>query len=518
MKSEDNKESSKQKYETKTHEPVNTFRVKKERTNPNCVAETSKPPVKMFFKALPKLSFKLKTTKPLENTKNNTFFSKPCKETVKSNIQVFETYKESAKTNTRTSNSAKSCPQGSKPSNQAVKSSLETTKTAEASRRTNPQASGNAKEPKTPALSNDKAPSKVKKVPKLQPLLRAKSLGEGSDSGVSDSSDRILAWLADTSRIDFKDHPIPTINIKENEEAKSKGEQCQTTVVKQKSGSNTAEKQNSDPNKIAILKRVETNIKHKSDVLDEVLPKHSQTHAKKRYTPYQLTTANLKHDKVKDSGKTEQEKCLPVQTTAKTTACHTVKTTTASQNSLSSELTNSVARKIDGKPTTAGQNGFLVSETVVNKNSTTNSVGVNGNVCTDVGSVKNIDNSSRKNSLQDSVHEVQRLVDGEAILELGRVSDNVFQQDDVLSMEEGAGSSVVSIPLSDSDVADMDIDNAEEFAREIVKEVKFLVFHANFNNYIFLLPNIQRAVLLEKLLNIIKIMKINLCQTDQRVF
>lgn len=480
MKSEDNKESSKQKYE-KTHEPVNTFRVKKERTNPNCVAETSKPPVKMFFKALPKLSFKLKTTKPLENTKNNAFFSKPCKETVKSNVQVFETHKESAKTNARTSNSAKSYPQESKPSNQAVKSSLETTKTAEASRRTNPQASGNAKEPKTPALSNDKAPSKAKKVPKLQPLLRAKSLGEGSDSGVSDSSDRILAWLADTSRIDFKDHPIPTINIKENEEAKSKGEQCQTTVVKQKSGSNNTEKQNSDPNKIAILKRVETNTKHKSDVLDEVLPKHSQTHAKKRYTPYQSTTANLKHDKVKNLGKTEQEKCLPVQTTAKTTACHTVKTSTANQNSLSSELTNRVARKIGGKPT-AGQNGFLVSETVVNKISTTNSFGVNGNVSTDVGSVKNIDNSSRKNSLQDSVHKVQRFVDGEAILELGRVSDNVLQEDDVLSMEEGAGSSVVSIPLSDSDVADMDIDNAEEFAREIVKEVKILVFHANFNN------------------------------------
>ena len=494
MKFSDNKQSLKQKDE-KNHELTNTFRVKKERANSNCVAETSKPPVKMFFKALPKLSFKLKTTKPLENTKSNAFFSKPCKETVKSNAQIFETHKESDKTNARTSNSAKSYPLGNKFSNQAIKSNLETVKTAEKSGKNNPKASDNSKEPKTPALLNNKVPSKTKKIPKLQPLLRTKSLGEGSDSGVSDSSDRILAWLADTSRIDFKDHPIPNINITENEVAKSKGEQDHTTVVKQKSGQNTAEKQNRDTHKIAILKRVETNFKHKSDVLDKVLPKHSQTHGKKRYTPYQLTTPNLKHDKAKDSSKAEQEKCPPVQTNAKTTAGHTVKTTTANQNSLPSELANSVAKNIGGKPT-AGQNGFLVSETVVNKNSTTNSFGVNGNVSTNVGSIKSIDNTSRKNSLQDNVHEVQRFIDGEAIQELGGVSNSVLQQDDVLSMEEGAGSSAVSIPLSDSDVADMDIDNAEEFAREIVKEVKFLVFHVNFNNTSLCLQ-IYRGLLFE---------------------
>ena len=465
MESEGNKQSLKHRDE-KNRESSDTHR----KEISNCGNETSKLPVKTFFKPLPKLSFKLKATKPLADTKNSVFSSKSCKE---SNIQKFGAHNKNAKTNVPTTSSlTKTDPQESKPSNQAGKSNLEATKSVEQGEKSNLQVSNKSKEQRKPALFNSKTQKKVKKLGKLPPLTP--SLCEDSDSTrTSGSSDRILSWVADTSKISFKNHPIPKIDISASELAKSQGLQYPATIVKRKSEMNN-EKLTGDLNKIARPKAVETTLKQKGDVLNATLPKHSQTHGKRRYAPYsyQLTTLNQKHDKAKNSSKTEQEKRRSSETAAKSIASHTVKVTTANQNGVSSELTNHFSGGNGGKSTN-DQNGVLVSETVVSKDWTTNSFGFSDDFSTGVGNDKNIDNASRKCSLQDSGLGVQQFVDREAIQELGGgVFENVLQEDDVLSMEEGAGSSPV---WSSSNVADMDmdIDNAEEFAEEIIKEVNF---------------------------------------------
>ena len=452
VESEGNKQSLKHRDE-KNREPSDTKEIS------NCGNETSKLPVKTFFKPLPKLSFKLKATKPLADTKNSVFSSKSCKE---SDIQKFEARNKSVVV--PTSSLTKSDPQESKPLKQAGKSNLEATKSVEQGEKNNLQVSDKSKEQRKPALFNSKTQKKVKKLGKLPPLTP--SLCEDSDSTkTSGSSDRILSWVADTSKISFKNHPIPKIDISASELAKSQGLQDPATIVKRKS---------EDLNKIARPKAVETTLKQKGEVLNATLAKHSQTHGKRRYAPYsyQLTTLNQKHDKAKNSSKIEQEKRRPSETATKSIASHTVKVTTANQNGVSSELTNHFSGGNGGKSTN-DQNGVLVPETVVSKDWTTSSFGFSDDFSTGVGNDKNIDNASRKCSLQDSGLGVQQFVDREAIQELGgRVFENVLQEDDVLSMEEGAGSSPV---WSSSNVADMDmdIDNAEEFAEEIIKEVNF---------------------------------------------
>jgi hypothetical protein len=467
VKHEKSKQSLKQQEETKQEQiPV---KLKKDQTN--CGA--SKLPEKLFLnalpkgkatekpflKALPKLPSKSNTLNSVENTKRSAHDQKPYTETVKNNTQASKPCNETAQTNVRTFNLAKSNPQANERGNQAVKADLEITNTVNPSGKTNRQAFKTLKEQKV--LLKSKSQIETKKIPKLQPLFRTKSLGEGSDSGVSESSDRILAWLADTSRINFKNHPVPNIAVEEDKVSSMK-------QAKQTSARITG-KQKSERQKATIIERVETNsetAEPKSDILDKLLPKHSQTHAKQRYAPYKLNLTDLKHNKAKNSSQIEQEKGLPGQTTTKATTSSTMKISPANQNGLSSELTNSFARNLSGK-TTADQNRFLVSETAASENLIQSLFGVDDNNVPPIASVQNV-NLPSENCLQNGLDEPEQLVSSAVIQ--GHSEGNVQPDDDVFSMEEGVGSDV-SIPLSESEVADMEIDNAEELAKEIVQKV-----------------------------------------------
>ena len=475
-----NKHSLKQEDET-NQEPI-PVKLKREQTT--CDTDLSIPPLKLVFKTLPKrnaldkqflkplpkLPTKLSTENNADNAKSSARDPKPSKAIDKNISQASRPCTVAAKTNSRTYNSVNGNSQANKPykHKQASKSNLEITKSVNQSGKYTSQASKTLKEQKVPPLLRSKSQNEAQatKLPKLQPLLRTKSLGEGSDSGVSDSSDRILAWLADTSRINFKNHPVPNVDVnKQNEPSKTKIKQNQ--AIKPTSGRNIG-KQKSERQKAAILERVET-ATPKSDILDKLLPKHSQTHGKKRYAPYKLNVSDVKHNKATNSSQLEQEKDFTGQTTDKTTASNG-KISTANQNGLSSELTNSVARNLDGKGTTS-QNEFLVSEIGRSENLTTNSLGGNdNNVATSVTGVQNVGNSSKENSLQDGPHEAQQFFSSEGIQGHSDVFVNLQQEDEVLSMDEEVGSNI-SIQLSESEVADMEIDNAEEFAKEIVQEV-----------------------------------------------
>ncbi|CAB3980551.1 transcriptional SWT1-like [Paramuricea clavata] len=471
VKHEKGKQSFKQQYETKQEQiPV---KLKKDQTN----CDASKLPEKLFLnalpkakatekpflKALPKLPSKSHTGNFVENTKRSAHDQKPYTESVKNNTQASKPCNETAQTNTRTFNSAKSNPQANELGNRAVKADLEITNSVNPSGKTNSQAFKTLKEQKVPVLLKSKSQSEAKKIPKLQPLLRTKSLGEGSDSGVSESSDRILAWLADTSRINFKNHPVPTITVEEDKVSSMKqAKQTSARIIG---------KQKSERQKATIIERVETNsgtAEPKSDILDKLLPKHSQTHAKQRHAPYKLNLTDLKHNKT-NSSQIELEKGLSGQTTAKATTSSTTKISPANQNGLSSELANSFARNLSGK-TTADQNRFLVSETAASENLIESLFGVDDNNVPPIASVQNV-NLPSENSLQNGLDEPQQLVSSAVIQGHSEVFDNVQPDDDVFSMEEGVGSDV-SIPLSESEVADMEIDNAEELAKEIVQELK----------------------------------------------
>ena len=470
MKHEKSKQSLKQQDETKQEQIPVKLKIDQTNCDASKLSEKlflnalpkAKAPGKPFLKALPKLPSKSNTGNSMENTKRAAHDQKHYTETVKNNAQASKPCNETAQTNTRTFNSAKSNPQANEPVNQAVKADLEITNYVNPSGKTNSQAFKTLKEQKIPVLLKSKSQIEAKKIPKLQPLLRTKSLGEGSDSGVSESSDRILAWLADTSRINFKNHPVPNIAVDEDKVSSMK-------QAKQTSARITG-KQKSERQKATIIERVETNSESaepKSDILDKLLPKHSQTHAKQRYAPYKLNLTDLKHNKTKNSSQIEQEKGLPGQTTAKAKASSTMKISLANQNGLSSELTNNFARNLSGK-TTADQNRFLVSETAASENLIESLFGVDDdNNVPLIASVQNV-NLPSENCLQNGLDEPEQLVSSAVIQ--GHSEGNVQPDDDVFSMEEGVGSDV-SIPLSESEVADMEIDNAEELAKEIVQEV-----------------------------------------------
>ena len=392
-----------------------------------------KQPEKQFLKVLPQLPARLKLA---DNVKTNTDTLKSSQDMVKNDSQVSESCNKTGKTNSQTWN--KNIPQGNKPANKAGKSNLKITKAVIQSSKTGPQVSVTVKEHKIPPLlkSTSLNETQANVVPKLQPLVRAKSLGEGSDSGVSDSSDRILAWLADTSRINFKNHPVPNPDNERNERLKTEVKPNQT--MKQMPGRNTG-KQKSQRKKAVIVERVQTNSETsepRNHILDKLLPKHAQTHGKQRYAPYELAPPDSKQNKDKGSTQIQQIKDLARKTAEKPTASSTTTILPANQNSLSSsEVTNSVARNL-GCKATLGEDGFL-----------------------NVAGVQNVDHVSKQNGLQ----ETPQFVSHEGHSEV------LQQQDEVLSME-GVGSDT-SLPQSESDVAEMEIDNAEEFAKEIVLEV-----------------------------------------------
>jgi hypothetical protein len=404
---------------------------------------------------LPKLRPKIKFA---DNIKTSTQVPKCYKGFVKNDDQVPEHRKETFKTNARTWN--KNNAQANKLANETAQSNLEITKPVIHSSKTAPQASTAGKEQKMALLLKSKSVNEPKVISKLQPLLRTKSLGAGSDSGVSDSSDRILAWLADTSKINFKHHPVPNPDIQRNEISNTETKQSQTVKVVP---GRSFGKQKSERKKAVIAGRVETNSetsKPNGDILNKLLPKLSQTHGKERYAPYRLTPSNVKHKKPTNSSEIQHEKNIARQTTDKNSTSNTMTIPPANQNGLSSEAANGVARNLGGNAT-LNQSRFLASETA-------NLFGVSDNdISTSVDSVENVGNLSKANSLQNNELETQQFVPSEAIQ---RRSEVLQPQDEVLSMEEGVGSDV-SIPLSESEVAEMEIDNPEEFAKEIVQEV-----------------------------------------------
>lgn len=319
------------------------------------------------------------------------------------------------------------------------------------------QPSKTGKVSKVPVLLKSNSQNDVKKIPKLQPLLRAKSLGEGSDSGVSDSSDRILAWLADTARIDFKNHPVPNIAVEQYDPSQAK--------LQRNTGKKKSEKQ-----KTNIIERVEMNsetTKSKSDILDKLLPKLPETHPKQRFASYDLTLTGLKHSKACNPSEFQQETGLTLPTSAKTTAFSSIKVSTADQNDLSSKFANCVPRNV-GEKITDSQNGVSFSENVRD-----NEVN-NCTVVTSVAGVRNVDYSQREKSLVNGAQLTQPFISSAPIQRQSEVLADVEQIDEVFSMEEGMGSDV-SIQLSESDVADMEIDNAEELAKEIVQEVYIFI-------------------------------------------
>ena len=373
----------------------------------------------------------------LKTLSNNPQFPKPNKEIAKNNLQTTEfPHHQTLKNNSQVFHLPKTKKLANNGHNQAVITGLHKTQTVNESGKTNSQLSNLSKNNKHPVLMKSKSQNETqsKKIPQLQPLQRTKSLGEVSDSGISNSSGRILAWLADTSRINFKHHPVPNTGTEGNKAWKNKSKPSQTNVFKQER--NTG-KQRSEKQKAAIVDRVETNseiTKPKKDILDKLLP--NQTQRKQRYTPYKTTLPVSKYNK--KISQSEQNKKHIGQTASKTTASINTKNSQLNQNNASFESTRICRGKATGGP-----NGFITSETSVGKSLTRN----NSTLC-----------------------ETQLFVSNEGIHDNSNVFSNLQQDDDVLSMEEGAGTEI-SLPSSESDVADMDIDNAEEFAKEIVQEV-----------------------------------------------
>ncbi|XP_028407735.1 transcriptional protein SWT1-like [Dendronephthya gigantea] len=365
-------------------------------------------------------------------------------------LQVTKPFEKTDKTDesTRCNETGRKGSQTTKIGNDSAKGNIKTPTTANQNFKTNPQVTTSVKEQKVPVLVKSKSQNEAQLKTKHQPLSRTKSLGEGSDSGVSDSSDRILAWLADTSRIDFKDHPIPNnppvVNKEISKDKLDNIAQNQTVSGKQTSAVNTG-KEKSEKCKVAILGCSKTSKQEKNAILDKSPPK---THGKQRFTPYKLKLPNIKH-KTESSSQAEQRR-LSGGTEGKANS-----DATPNQNYLLPKLANCVARNFGGKATP----GLLVPGDSEDATITEN-LFIGDNTDVNRFSVQTVSNSSGKIS-SPKTHQLTR--------PSGVVSS--VQQDEVLPMEEEVRNDV-SVSLSEDGVADMEIDNVEEFAKEIVQELK----------------------------------------------
>ncbi|XP_046845452.1 transcriptional protein SWT1-like [Xenia sp. Carnegie-2017] len=286
-------------------------------------------------------------------------------------------------------------------------------------------------------------------LPKLKSFSSSISLGEDSDSGLSDSSDRIIAWLADTSKIDFKDHPVPTIQANvcpANSSVKSSD--CSKTEAKQKPEAVTCARV---PSTTLDTSKCETSTK------DMLLRGHTSVCAKLAMYPTILLQVNTLPVNQKMQQKTRKimyqlnnNSVKIIQSDSSRVALANQDTTTLIPKRNISKSGNAVPRE---KSDSAAKS--LIS--------TENPKRYHGNTW----------RRSQEHSLQNDVDFSQGNVASSSQSSAVKhgLNDVTSVRDDVISMDECV-SSDVSIPLSTSDVVDMDIDNAENFAKEIVQELK----------------------------------------------
>lgn len=291
-------------------------------------------------------------------------------------------------------------------------------------------------------------------LPKLKSFSSSISLGEDSDSGLSDSSDRIIAWLADTSKIDFKDHPVPTIQANvcpANSSVKSPD--CSKTVAKQKPEAVTCARV---PSTTLDTSKCETSTK------DMLLRGHTSVCVKTRYVPYNIVTSKHVTGKSKNATKNkedyvstqQQQRKKIIQSDSSRVALANQNTTTLIPKRNISKSGNTVPR---GKSDSAAKS-LISTENPKRYHENTWRRSQEHSLQNDVNfSQGNVASSSQFSAVKHNVGH-------------HGLNDVTSVRDDVISMDECVGSDI-SIPLSTSDVVDMDIDNAENFAKEIVQEV-----------------------------------------------
>lgn len=295
----------------------------------------------------------------------------------------------------------------------------------------------------------------------LPPITPPKSLGSFSEESVSGSSDRIAAWLEDTSRINFQEHPVPDVNDLNTTQSvnKSKAEKINSTPKSNIKSSKLKERK-----KVAILERVknstESSEKKRNNILDQLLPKHvsHKSHGKGRYAPYKSGAVSSEGQKKPRKG----EMFLDERTS--------VAEKRQSRDSRSSVRLDGGQVNQTNRKSTSGR-AVQVKKNDLSKN-------WNSHLRSRNTSVTRNDRSQPQQSIFVSNHDIPHEVritgnDTRRNNPKGtqlKLSDDGIQFDDALSMDEDEGANV-AIPSSGSEVADMEIDNAEEFEKEIVQKV-----------------------------------------------
>ena len=292
-----------------------------------------------------------------------------------------------------------------------------------------------------PCKNDSKLSGTVQCLPPIRNSTVLRSPSEGSDS-----SDRITAWLENTSQINFAEHPVPGTNVAENildEQGcpslnSTKSNSKQDSIIKSGISGKTKEAK-----KMTILERVKSNTgtpeTKGNNILDELLPKHASHKGRKpRYAPYKGATSKsqTKSRKVEPSPK---EKTSVRQKTEGKESDSPIKFT---------------VKQTNVKPNVSRENVFKI------KKSNFKSVFV-----------------PRANASQAQAKglPVEPRHTGNAALENDDKNDKFefigsFQHEDALSMDEEECVSLAA-SLPDSEVADMEIDNAEQYEKEIVQKV-----------------------------------------------
>lgn len=277
-------------------------------------------------------------------------------------------------------------------------------------------------------------------VQSLPPITKPKSVCSLSEGSVSDSSDRILAWLEGTSRVNFVEHPVPNNN-------NGKGLNAVTSTAKANETRNSIFKSAKkakfkEQKKEAILEKVKTSTtltseKQRNNILDKLLPQpvpHHKGHGKSRYAPYKSTEAISKNRK-KSRNEPLNEQTFVAKKTIKekpNRQCQTTK-----QNSSSDGVFQ--IKKSDFGRAKDGQNYVFSRRQDVS------------------AQPRMAGDKSRQNT------EVNNVLNGNGLH---------YEAALPMDQEEGVTSGVAAIPIFESEVADMEIDNAEEFQKEIAQQLK----------------------------------------------